>query len=219
MNEGDFVRIEFIGRIKESGEIIDLTDEELAKKKGIYNPNVRYGPIPIIVGAKFLLPGLEEAVMQMKVGEKRKVEIPSEKAFGPRKAELVRSFPLAEFTSRNIKPVPGLVVSVSGIRGKVVSVTGGRVKVDFNHPLAGKDLEYEIEIKEKIEDEKEKIKAILMYFTGMKEEEFEIEKEGKDLKVKILPKITIPVETKSLISATIKKWVEGIEKIIFIEEF
>ncbi|MCS7123542.1 MAG: FKBP-type peptidyl-prolyl cis-trans isomerase, partial [Candidatus Aenigmarchaeota archaeon] len=71
MNTGDFVYIDYVGRIKDTGEIFDLTKEDLAKKEGIYKPEIKYKPIPIIVDAKFILSGLNKALKEMKVGEKR----------------------------------------------------------------------------------------------------------------------------------------------------
>jgi len=162
MQKGEFVRISYIGRV--NGEIFDLTDEDVAKREKIFNPRIKYKPVPVIVGAGFVIPGLDEELEKMKVGEKKKVTIPAEKAFGQRKKELVKVVPESAFKKQNFKPKARLIVDFSGTKGRIQSVSAGRVRVDFNHPLAGKDLEYEIEIKEKITDKKEQVNAVLDFF-------------------------------------------------------
>ena len=83
MEKGDFIRIAYVGRL-ESGEILDLTDEELAKKEGIFNKKARYVPIPVIIGAGFVLPGLEKALEGMGLNEKKDVMVEPKDGFGER---------------------------------------------------------------------------------------------------------------------------------------
>ena len=71
MKEGDFVHIDYVGRLSATGEIFDLTDAELAKKEGIYSEKTRYGPALVIMGAHMVIPGIEKQLLQMKVGEGR----------------------------------------------------------------------------------------------------------------------------------------------------
>lgn len=71
--EGDFVLIEYTGRIKETGNLIDTTNEELAKKANIYDNNKVYGPTLIVIGRGWVIKGLEEALKDMDVGEEREV--------------------------------------------------------------------------------------------------------------------------------------------------
>jgi len=216
MKEGDFIRIDYVGRIKESGEIFDLTREDVARKNDIYNPNVSYKPVPIIIGAKMVIKGLEDALKKMKVGERKKIVVEPEDGFGKRNEKLIKLLPLSEFQRKDIIPQPGMWITVNNLRGKVLSVSGGRVKIDFNHPLAGKRLEYDVEIKEKITDTKEKIKAIFEFFLG-KEPDLEITIKEKEVTIKI--REDIPRQAKLFISRVIKRWVKPIENIKFVEEF
>ena len=163
MQKGDFVRIEYIGRL-ETNEIFDLTDEELAKKENIYNPNARYKPVPVIVGAGFIIPGIDKALLEMNVNEKKKIEIEPEDGFGIRDPKMVRVVPKSAFKEMKSEPKQGMIVDFSGVRGRIQSVAAGRITVDFNNPMAGKKLIYELEVKEKIEDDVEKIKAISEFF-------------------------------------------------------
>jgi len=219
MNPGDFVYIEYIGRVKDSGEIFDLTREDIAKKEGLYNPKFKYNPVPVIVDADFLIPGLNEALKEMKIGEKKTVEIPSSKAFGERQAELIKIIPESKFKEQGVDVKPGSIVTISRINGRVISVDGGRVKVDFNHPLAGKTLEYELEVKEEIKNLGEKIMAVVCYFTGLEKSDVDTSIKEKEAEINIKKKVDVLREVKQTISSTIIKWVKEIEKVKFVEIF
>lgn len=160
MEKGDVVKIEYVGRL-ESGDIFDLTSEELAKKEKIFNPKARYGDVSILIGANFVLPGLDKELETMKVGDEREVTVEPQEAFGKRKPELVKPFPLKSFRE---EPKPGTMVDFGEATGRVQTVSGGRVLVDFNHPLAGKKLIYKIKILEKIDGEEKKLSAVMDFF-------------------------------------------------------
>jgi len=217
VKEGDFIRIDYVGKISESGEIFDLTRESVAKEKGIYNPNLTYKPVPIIVGANFVVKGLEKKLKEMKVGERKKIIVKPEEAFGNRSLKLIRLIPLSEFKRQKTDPYPGMIVTINNIRGRVLSVTGGRVRVDFNHPLSGKTLEYDVEIKEKIRSRIGKIKAVLEFFLKVGED-LDISFENKIVEIKTKKK-DIPKELKKTIADTILKWIRNIKKIRFIQEY
>ena len=215
MNSGDFVYIEYTARISDTGEIFDTTKKEVAKEAGIFDEKIKYGPLPLIIDAGFTIPGLNEALKEMQVGEKRKVLIQPEKAFGERNEDLVRLIPESKFIEQGVDVIPGSYVMINNLRGKIVSVDGGRVKVDFNHPLAGKTLEYEVEIVKKIEDKIEKIKAVIDFFTSIEDANVEI----KDKEVEIELRFGVEGRVKAAIASQIMKWIEGIEAVKFFEIF
>lgn len=220
MNPGDFVYIDYVGRIKDTKEIFDLTKEDVAKKEGIYNPNYKYKPVPIIIDADFILPGLNDEIKKMKVGEEKKIEIKPEKAFGERNPNLVQSIPLSKFKEQNIKPEIGAVIDIGGLKGRIVSVSGGRVQIDFNHPLAGKTLEYDIKVLKEIKDTKEKIEAIVFYFTSIEKDDIEVSIKENEAEIELKKKdYLLSRSAKELISKTIKKWVKPIERVKFVEVF
>jgi peptidylprolyl isomerase/FKBP-type peptidyl-prolyl cis-trans isomerase SlyD len=219
MKEGDFIRIDYIGKISGSEEIFDLTKENVAKKKGIFNPNFKYGPIPVILGAHHIVKGLEAELMKMKVGQKKKITVGPEDALGERNSELIKLVPLSEFKKRDIDPFPGMPIVQNNMRGRVLSVSGGRVKVDFNHPLAGKTLEYEVEIKEKITGVKERVLGILELFVKFEKDEINVKIDKESLEIKIDKKKDVPKTIKKVISENVTKWVKPIKKVRFIEEF
>jgi len=166
VEKGDVIKLRYTGRIKETGEIFDTTDEEIAKEAGIYKENGVYGPVPIAVGAGHVLQGLDEALEGLEVGKKYEIEVPPEKGFGKRDRKLIKTFTLGQFRRQGVIPFPGMPVEIeteSGrkLKGRVLTVSGGRVRVDFNHPYAGRHLVYEVEIVEKVEDPIEKVKAMI----------------------------------------------------------
>jgi FKBP-type peptidyl-prolyl cis-trans isomerase SlyD len=213
MQDGDFIEIEYIGKIKESGEIFDLTSEEIAKKEGIYNKDAKYGPVKIIIGENFVIKGLEEELKKMKVGEEKTVIIPPEKAFGNRDPKLIKVVPEAEFRKQKVTPIPGLIIDFGNLKARIQSVSSGRVRLDFNHPLAGRELEYKVKILRKIEDKEEKIKTILEFF-GVEENNFKI----LENKVEIEEKKSINDKIKEKIAELIKKYLK-VEKVDFIKSF
>jgi len=215
MKSGDFVYIDYTARINDSGEVFDTTKEDVARKEGIFNERVKYGPLPLIIDAGFTIAGLNEAIKEMNVGEKKKVLIPPEKAFGERNEELVKLIPEARFKEQDVDAIPGSYVMVNNLRGKIISVDGGRVKVDFNHPLAGKTLEYEIEIVKKVEEKEEKVRAIVDYFTGLEDVNVKI----SEKEVEVEAKAEIEGRIKAAIASQIIKWIEGIETVKFIDVF
>jgi len=219
MDEGDFIRIDYVGRVSENDEIFDLTKENVAKEMGAYNPEFKYGPIPVILGAHHVVKGLEDELMKMKIGKSKKVIVKPEDALGERKAELIKLIPLSEFKKRDIDPFPGMPIVENGMRGRVLSVSGGRVRVDFNHPLAGKTLVYDVEIKEKITDINKKVMAILELFLKFEKDEINVRIDKETLEIKIGKDKDVPKTIKKMIADNATKWIKNIKKVIFIEEF
>ncbi len=165
LKEGDFARINYTGKIKDTDEVFDTTIEKVAKEKGIYTDGMKFKPTPLVAGAGHVIKGLDEALIGMDVGESKTVAIPPEKGYGQRDPKLVQLIPLKEFKKQGLTPVPGLRFESEGRIGKIQSVSGGRVRVDFNYELAGKTLEYTVTVEEKENKLEEKIRLLLeMHF-------------------------------------------------------
>ncbi len=178
VKQGDFIKIAYTAKL-EDGTVIDTTDEKVAKEYGLYDENARYGDIVIVVGEGNVVKGLDEQLVGKKVGFKGEIVVPPEKAFGkydPKKREIISLRKLPE------KPRPGQRVRIGNRIGTVERVIGRRAIVDFNHPLAGKTIIFEVEIKEKVEDLADKVKALFVMYTGL-DVEVEIENDGKLVRV------------------------------------
>ncbi len=167
MEKGSIIQIELTGRELTTGKAFETTDEKVAREAGFFREGMRHGPVTVVVGAGNLIKGVDEALLGMGVGEKRRVEMPPEKAFGERRKELVSVVPLREFRNRQIRPAPGLVVEINGNFGRVQTVSGGRVRVDFNSELAGKSVVYEIRVVGEFKTLGEKIGALVDKYFGI----------------------------------------------------
>lgn len=161
IENGDFVRVNFTGKIEETGDVFDTTYEDVATEAGIADSNKEYTPIPIVVGGNHLLPAIDEAIVGMMPGDEKEVKVDPENGFGQRDSSLVTLIPMREFKKQDIKPYPGMKLQLEGQTGKVLTVSGGRVKVDFNHELAGKHLDYTVKVEDIIEDDDEKVKSMV----------------------------------------------------------
>ena len=161
IDNGDFLRVNFTGKIKDTEDVFDTTYEEVAQEAGIFDENKIYKAIPIVVGGNHLLPAIEEAIIGLDEGETKHIEVDSDNAFGPRDPKMIQLVPMKEFKKQGMTPVQGMRIRSEGATGKILTVNGGRVKVDFNHELAGKDLVYDVEVTEIIDDDEEKIKSMI----------------------------------------------------------
>lgn len=196
MKEGDFIEIEFVGRVRDTGEIFDLTDEEVAKKEGVFDKDHRYGPAVVVIGGKSVMPGVEQKLREMEVGEESVFELKPENAFGKRDPKLVQVVSVGKFYGQKINPVPGAFVNIDGRNCRIQSVSGGRVRVDFNHPLAGRDVLYKIKILKEITGLKEKTDAIIKQL-GV-DAEASVEGETAKIKLKKPNKIIEQIIEKSI---------------------
>jgi FKBP-type peptidyl-prolyl cis-trans isomerase 2 len=104
------------------------------------------------------LKGVEEFLIGKELGS-YEIELSPEKAFGNRNPHLINTIPMKVFREQKLDPFPGAVFHFDNSVGKVLTVSGGRVMVDFNHPLAGKAVIYKIKILRKVTDMNEQIKA------------------------------------------------------------
>ena len=161
VKEGDFIRLEYTGKVQETGNVFDTTDENVAEEAGIKLDSKSYGAIPIIVGGGHVLKGLDEALIGMEEGEEKTVEITPEEGFGLRDPKLLQLIPMGEFKKQGMKPEVGMAITSDGVTGIIRSVSGGRVRVDFNHELAGKNLKYNIRVVKEIEDDIDKVKSMI----------------------------------------------------------
>ncbi len=161
VKNGDFIKLEYTGKVQETGDVFDTTSEEVAEEKGIQSDKKTYGPISVIVGGGHVLKGMEEALVGMEEGEEKTIELPPEEAFGERDPKLIQLVPMSEFKKQGIKPQVGMAITSEGNTGIIRSVSGGRVRLDFNHELAGKNLEYQVKVAGIIEDDAEKVKSLI----------------------------------------------------------
>jgi len=213
MQQGDFVEIDYTGRLKLTGEIFDLTNEEVAQKEKIHDPKAPYGPALVIVGSNMTIPGVMKELEKMEIGEERSFEVTPSEGFGMREPKLIKIVPMSKFTENRINPVPGAYFDIDGMQAKVQSVSGGRVRIDFNSPLAGKALAYDVKVLRKIDGDREKVEALLKYY---RVEHAEIRMAEKGVEIHAQKPIS-PI-AKRLVGDMITRWIKGMEKIEFMDK-
>ncbi len=156
----DFIEIEYTGRLKDDNSVFDTTDEKLAKESKIDDGRSRFGSVIVCLGEGQLVSGLEKGLEGKELGT-HKFELKPEESFGKKSSKLIQLVPTQKFLEKNIKPFPGLQLNIDGAIGTVRTVSGGRTIVDFNNPLAGKDVVYELKVLRIVTDPKEKVKSLL----------------------------------------------------------
>lgn len=117
-------------------------------------------PLAYLHGAGNIVPGLEKALSGRSEGDSFKVEVAPEEGYGPRHDELVQTMPKSAFQGAP-EPKPGMQFQGQGPQGPVMvvvtGVEGDKVTIDGNHPLAGKTLNFDIEVAEVREANKEEL--------------------------------------------------------------
>ncbi len=209
MKKGDFLRIEYTGRIAATGELFDTTSEEVAKKENAFNPKQRYGPVLAIIGAGMAVPGVERNLLEMKEGDEREFDLQPPEAFGPRNPSRIRIIALAKFIKEKINPYPGAFVNIDGMDARIQSVSGGRVRVDFNHPLAGRELHYKLKLLFRIDSVQERAFSLLDHYN------LKAEREVKESTLEITTEKPIQEIVQKMLSESIKKWIPEIKDVKF----
>ncbi|MFX1450624.1 MAG: FKBP-type peptidyl-prolyl cis-trans isomerase, partial [Promethearchaeota archaeon] len=219
--------MDLIGRLKSNNKLFDVTLEEIAKKEGVYSENDIYGPRLVVVGeAGSILDGLNKEVQNMTVGETKKIELAPKEAFGEKNIANIQRYSERELLKKykiESRKSLGKRVNIGGKAGYIVNVSGGRVRVDFNHPLAGETVVYEITINKKLKDDTEKIQQFInMYFGGMVTDKFEFNILTDEKRVKInLPYPFSLMQgignVKFRISQSIFQFIENVDTIEFVE--
>ena len=187
VKKNDFIEIEYTGKLKDDGTVFDTTDKDTAKEHNMYREEADYGPIIICVGEKHVLKGLDEFMIGKEPGNYT-VEVKPEEAFGKKNPKLIQLVPSKKFTEHDIKPMVGLSINIDGVIGLIKAVSGGRVLVDFNHPLSGKDLVYDIKILRVVNDKKEQVQSLLSLILSADKKDSEIEIKDNSCTVKLKKK-------------------------------
>lgn len=184
-NKKDFVEVEFIGR--QDGNVFDTNIKNEAKK---LNPEAEPKPLVACIGEGLVVKGFDKALDGKEIGKKYTIKIPAEDAYGKRNSRLIRLIPKNVFIEHKMNPTAGMTILLDNALAKIISASGGRVLVDFNNPLAGKEVEYEFTIKRRVTNLNEKI-AALQHAFFRQEFSYDIDAENKKLIFKDLQLISI----------------------------
>jgi len=164
LQDGDFVRIDYTARTVEGDQLVDTTDPEVAEEEGVADQGT-FEPRVIVLGAGHLFESVEEGIIGGEAGDSGSVTIPAEEAFGEYDEERVRTVSADKIDEDD--RYPGARVQIDGEQGVLETIVGGRARVDFNHPLAGEEIEYDYEILEEVTDQLERAQGLFGMFLDM----------------------------------------------------
>ena len=216
IKKGDFIEVEYTGKLKDDNGVFDTTSKAVAEENNIYNPQAAYGPVTVVIGEKHLIAGLDEEMIGKEVGKDYSITLPCEKAFGKRDAKLLQLVPTNRFKKENINPMSGMQVNIDGALGVIRSVSGGRTIVDFNHPLASRDVIYEVAIKRIVEDTSEKVKNFVSLKLSLKPESINVTfADGKAL---VTLKAKLPGQIEQGLSDNVKRLISEVKSVEFKEK-
>ncbi len=139
VKEGDTVKVHYTGKLTEDGSVFDSSRER--------------EPLEFTLGQGQLIPGFEKAVVGMEAGDDTTVEIASDDAYGERREDLELEVSKSDLPD-NVDPQVGMQLQMQqqengrAIPVQITAVEDEFVKLDANHPLAGKDLTFDIELLE-----------------------------------------------------------------------
>lgn len=179
--KNDFIELEFTAKTK-TGEIFDTTNFEEAKKSGMVDEKAKeqFKPIKLCIGQGQVLKALDKQLEDKEPGKDYEIEISPKEGYGNRDSKLIRTVPLTAFQEM---PQRGMFVNVNGMVAKVISVAGGRVLIDMNHPLAGKETIYRFKILRIVDGKEEKIQ-IFLESLGLKKESYSLEQDKNKAVIK-----------------------------------
>jgi FKBP-type peptidyl-prolyl cis-trans isomerase 2 len=135
VKQGDKVKVHYHGRLTD-GTTFDSSEGR--------------SPLEFEVGSGAVIPGFDNGVMGMSIGDKKTINIPADEAYGQRVAELVMDFPKDRFPEE-MEPEVGMQLMMNNGAGQqfpvvVVDVKDDTVTLDANHQLAGQDLVFDLEL-------------------------------------------------------------------------
>ncbi|MBU0483469.1 MAG: FKBP-type peptidyl-prolyl cis-trans isomerase [Proteobacteria bacterium] len=132
-------------------DFVTVTYEGLLRNGDVFETADDTGPLHFQLGQESVMSAFEKGIIGMAIGQTKTVEIKAKDAYGEKKDDLIISVPRASLGD-NIAPQPGMVLGLTiekdgqnhKVPAMILELTGDKVKVDFNHPLAGEPLTYKI---------------------------------------------------------------------------
>jgi len=216
IKKNDFLLLDWEIKMKTSGNILDKTFNDKPIKGEITEPRL------VVVGARDLLPYLDEYMIQHKIPQELVLTVPSLDGYGERDPSKIVTVPTRRITSRGFSARLGSIIDMDGRRGKIITSGAGRVRVDFNHPAAGQELEVKLLLRKKVNDPKERIQLLLhRAIPEIPTEEWKVNIGTDSIEIEI-PTVVMFLEgiqlKKNKAALEVKRFMPEYTKIIFHEE-
>ena len=145
---GDTVTFEYVGRIPD-GPVFDTSRESIAEEEGLPVDEREHQPLSVEIGANEIIQGLEDGLRGLEAGAEASIEVTPEDGYGHHTEEKIvehQAAELAELLDGKL-PEEGMQLQrQNGQVGEVIHVDDEVVRIDFNHPLAGETLVFDVEI-------------------------------------------------------------------------
>lgn len=200
----NFVEVDYTGRLAD-GTIFDTTLEKIAKEHHLGEKRT-FGPMIICIGERQILPGLDQQLVGKEIRKEYTITLPPEQAFGKRDIKKMKILPISTFREHKMDPHPGLQIDVDGELGTVAQISGGRVIVNFNHPLSGKEVTYTMTILRQVTDQHEQITAFLKTAFGLPADQIKMEIKEETATIE-LP-LALPPEITELLGKKLQELVK-----------
>lgn len=143
---GNVVAVDYTGTL-DDGSVFDTSDRSVAARNGIEDPRRTYEPLEFTVGNGEMIKGFDNAVVGMRAGETKKISLQPKDAYGDVRQDYIVTVNASDIESggRSLA-VGGKVFLETGAEGRIIKIESGKATVDFNHPMAGKVLNFEIKL-------------------------------------------------------------------------
>jgi len=167
---GDLVRLEYDlwAETGDRSDLVDTTHQSVAETAELKVPaGFVWGPRAHLIGGEYFPNGIENALVGLAVGAETEKEFAPADAFGERDPKLIELFTmheierLPEMRREDAELELGTILTIRGRRGRVVTLTAARVRVDFNPPYAGRKIKGTFRIEEKIEAPADQVRAVV----------------------------------------------------------
>ena len=220
--KGQLILLDYTAKIKDSGEIFETTSEEEAKKHSLHDPNVKYMPKLVSIGESWVLKGLDDALPDVKAGEKKTIEVSPDKGFGARDKGKIRMIPLRKLGEDAEKVSVGDTVEVDNKKGIIRYIGSGSVQIDYNHRFAGKSILYDINVKKSLDSDDDKILEILKSRIPVENEKINYKKNGNIVDI-VIPEEIFRADGLAIIKhftqTDLFKFVPSLSKVNFVETY
>ncbi len=152
VKNGDHVWVDYVGTLND-GTLFDTSIESVAREHNAYQEGRGYAPIDFVVGEHKVIPGFEQGVLGMKVGETKKIVLTPEQAYGYPDPKMIIALPKEQLSAQlggDVSIKKGMIlITNQNMQGIITDVNETDVVVDFNNPLAGKTLNFEVTLVKK----------------------------------------------------------------------
>ncbi len=223
IKEGDFVLVNVRVADAETGKVYMTTIEEEAREAGIYSPDDLYEPMLIVVGEGRIFKRAEESMVGRRVGEEIEVELEPKDAFGEYDPDREKIFPISRLRKAGIKDVAvGDIIRYGDERGIVRSISGGRVRIDFNHPLAGRRIRVWLRPEAILTDPAEMVRALVARYFDVPLDRVSARVDGEVAEVELPPAAYTRRDAfvrKIRVMSAVMRWLKDLKRVRFVEEF